>query len=109
MQIENSIILRFFIDKHEDASHVAEIVSVFVVVFITAIANHARFWFRWFRSGNFHLKNALRHRIVRAGTSIYRIILALEETWRIDKKLSSGEDYENDLEFLANRTRAANG
>jgi len=50
-------ILQFFFDKGENASQAAENVNS-VYGPDTVTANHAQFWFRRFRSGNFDVKNA---------------------------------------------------
>ena len=52
-------ILQFFFDKGENASQAAENVNS-VYGPDTVTANHAQFWFRRFRSGNFDVKNAPR-------------------------------------------------
>ena len=52
-------ILQFFFDKGENASQAAENVNnVYGPDAVTA--NHAQFWFRRFRSGNFDVKDASR-------------------------------------------------
>ena len=51
--------LQFFFDKGENASQAAEIVNS-VYGPDTVTANHAQFWFRRFRSGNFDVKDAPR-------------------------------------------------
>ncbi|KAG5321977.1 SETMR methyltransferase, partial [Acromyrmex heyeri] len=50
-------ILQFFFDKGENASQAAENVNS-VYGPDTVTANHAQFWFRRFRSGNFDVKDA---------------------------------------------------
>ncbi|EFN83611.1 Histone-lysine N-methyltransferase SETMAR, partial [Harpegnathos saltator] len=50
-------ILQFCFDKGENASQAAEIVNG-VYDPDTVTANHAQFWFRRFRSGNFDVKDA---------------------------------------------------
>ncbi|EFN76640.1 Histone-lysine N-methyltransferase SETMAR, partial [Harpegnathos saltator] len=52
-------ILQFFFDKGENASQAAENVNS-VYGPDTVTANHAQFWFRRFRSGNFDVKDAPR-------------------------------------------------
>ncbi|XP_011050533.1 PREDICTED: histone-lysine N-methyltransferase SETMAR-like [Acromyrmex echinatior] len=52
-------ILQFFFDKGENASQAAENVNS-VYGPDTVTTNHAQFWFRRFRSGNFDVKDALR-------------------------------------------------
>ncbi|GFV51655.1 histone-lysine N-methyltransferase SETMAR [Trichonephila clavipes] len=49
-------ILQFLFDKGKNASQVAEIVNGVY----TVTANYVKFWFRRFRSGNFHVNNAPR-------------------------------------------------
>jgi len=51
-------VLQFFFDKGENASQAAE--NVNSVGPDTVTANHAQFWFRRFRSGNFDVKDAPR-------------------------------------------------
>ena len=49
-------ILQFYFDKGENASQETENVNSFYI-FITVRVNHAHFWFRRYRSGDFNVKN----------------------------------------------------
>jgi len=68
-------ILQFFFDKGENASQAAENVNS-VYGPDTVTANHAQFWFRRFRSGNFDVKDAPRsgRPIVENGDKIMKIV-----------------------------------
>ncbi|XP_017765323.1 PREDICTED: uncharacterized protein LOC108554525, partial [Eufriesea mexicana] len=52
-------ILQFFFDKGENTSQADENLNS-VYGSVTVTANHAQFWFRLFRSGNFNVKDAPR-------------------------------------------------
>ncbi|XP_018049927.1 PREDICTED: histone-lysine N-methyltransferase SETMAR-like [Atta colombica] len=68
-------ILQFFFDKDENASQAAENVNS-VYSPDTVTANHVQFWFRRFRSDNFHIKDAPRsgRPIVENGDKIMEIV-----------------------------------
>ncbi|EGI61981.1 Histone-lysine N-methyltransferase SETMAR, partial [Acromyrmex echinatior] len=50
--------LQFFFNKGENASQAAENVNSVYGPVYTVTVNHAQFWFRRFRSGNFDVKDA---------------------------------------------------
>jgi len=67
-------ILQFFFDKSENVSQAAENVNG-VYGPDTVTANHAQFWFRRFRSGNFDVKDARSERpFVENGDKIMEIV-----------------------------------
>ncbi|XP_011051581.1 PREDICTED: histone-lysine N-methyltransferase SETMAR-like [Acromyrmex echinatior] len=75
-------ILQFFFDKGENASQAENVNSVYDSDTVTA--NHAQFWFRRFRSGNFDVKD-----VSRSGRPIVENVDKIMEIVESDRHVST--------------------